>query len=108
VILAGIFVAAASATTYTDTGTVFRNGSNIGGGHTVKIWNQSTGARGSTTTNSAGQWSFGGLVANNTYAFIAQDCFSSRTWYANVNVQPQPNNNVNGINLTETYQGLPC
>jgi hypothetical protein len=101
-------VASALATIYSDTGTVFRSGSHVGAGVSVQIWNQTTGARGSTNTNSAGQWSFGGVVGGNNYSFIVKECINHHEWYGNTNLIPQPSNNVNGINVTESLDGFSC
>ena len=65
--IAAAFAVPASALAYTDNGSVAFQSGRACSGCTVTFHNLSTGAYGSTTSNSSGAWSAGGFVSGYFY-----------------------------------------
>ena len=66
-VVVAVLAGPASALAYTDNGSVRFTSGRACSGCTVTIHNVTTGANGSTTSNSSGSWSAGGFVAGYTY-----------------------------------------
>jgi len=83
--IAAALAVPASALAYTDTGRVEFDTGLICKGCVVTIHNITTGANGSTTSNSQGYWSAGGFVSGYTYQVWATYYLSPGCTYAHRN-----------------------